>query len=445
MWAARPEWGDVPTWDPLTQPHGPEALPQWAPPDRVVVAAAHPDDESLGAGGLVATLRAVVPAIPVLLVVATAGERSHPRSPSTTPAALARIRHEEARQAWAALGGEPASMVIWDLPDGELATHEESLTTRLVDIVGDGRRTLLVTPYDDDGHPDHDALGRAGRRVAHRTGAHLLHFPVWFWHHRDPATAPWARMRRLPLRPPARQAKSLAIAHHASQVAPLSAAPGDETLLGAALLEHFGGADEIFIEGSPDDDSFDALHTQSDDPWGTTTRWYEERKRQVLQAMLPQPRFRRALDLGCSTGTQTAELALRCDAVLALDRSPRAVGEAQQRVSGLPHVEVRVADLPQGWPDGTFDLIVVSESGYFLSPVALDDLISRVAGSLTPDGCLVLAHWRHPIVGWPLSGPEVHERFTRSPELPEVTARYTDRDVEVLVLSAASTMPNPSR
>ncbi|MDQ2757123.1 MAG: PIG-L family deacetylase [Actinomycetota bacterium] len=430
-WVRRPEWAEVPLWNPLGADR----------PERVVVVAAHPDDESLGAGGVIAMIRAA--GIPVTLVVATAGERSHPRSPTITATALAGQRRSEAEQAWAALGGDAGELTIWDLPDGSLAAQENEATSRLVEVLGDGRATLLLAPYLEDGHSDHDALGRAAQRAAYRTGAILLHYPVWLWHHADPGEVPWGRLRRVALAAFDRNAKARAVACHRSQIAPLSDRPRDETLLSPSLIEHFTGPHETFILGQARDDALDDLHSEHVDPWGTTTRWYEARKRRLLLAMLPRPRFAQALDLGCSTGTLTVDLAERCDKLVAVDSSPRALEAAASRTRGLPNVELRLGDLSAELPEGNFDLVVLSEAGYFLSPVALDQLIAGITHVLTADGCLVLAHWRHPISGWPLSGPDVHTRFAQARGLPPVAERYLEGNVEIVVHAHETTLPDP--
>ncbi len=85
---------------------------------RLVVTAAHPDDESLGAGGLVS--RAVRLGVQVIVLVASAGEASHPDSPTHSPEQLARVRRRELREAVASLA--PAGQVdVLDLPDGRLS------------------------------------------------------------------------------------------------------------------------------------------------------------------------------------------------------------------------------------------------------------------------------------------------------------------------------------
>ncbi len=72
---------------------------------------------------------------------------------------------------------------------------------------------------------------------------------------------------------------------------------------------------------------------------------------------------------------------------------------------------MRLARIPAEWPDGRFDLVSISEVGYFLAPEELAEVVVRVRDALTDDGHLLLCHWRHEIVGWPLDGADVHDAF----------------------------------
>ncbi len=404
--------------------------------DRVVVVSAHPDDECLGAGGLVAT--ASDAEIPVVFVCATDGELSHPDSPTHTPDAMAQRRRAEWEAAVETLGPPllPSETHRLGLPDGRLSDHTDELTTRLVEIVGDGRGTLLVTTWSEDGHPDHVALGRSAAAAARRTDAELWEFPVWFWHwaQRDDPRA--VHLRPLALSRSAESAKEKAVAAHTSQIGDLSSLPGDEAVLTDEVLAHFRGDHEWFvITPGRDclDDSLDQLHRHLADPWGVDSRWYERRKRDLLLTMLPQQRFARALEVGCSTGALTEALARYADRVVAVDRSRAAVSAARQRLGDDPRVSLYELDVATAWPDeGTFDLVVVSEVGYFLSPAGLDGLVERVATSLAPGGVVALCHWRHPVSGWLLDADGVHRRFADGP-LPPVQATYRDRDVEIRI------------
>ncbi len=407
---------------------------------RLVVVAAHPDDESLGAGGLIA--RAHDAGLTVYVVLLTAGEASHPESPSLSRRELSGRRLAEAEAALTVLA-PGAPLVFLGAADGEVGKVEAEVTTSLVELIGDGRRTLLVAPWVHDGHPDHEAAGRAASAAARRTGAVLAQYPIWMWHHLSPDAAPWQEMRRVDLDPDLVDRKWRAIQAHASQVRPLSDRAGDEVLLSADLLAHFTSPVEHYVLDAPAaDDALDQLHRTQTDPWGVDERWYELRKRRLTLGSLPRPRFRRALEVGCSRGALAEELATRCDELIAVDQSPTAVATARERLAQVAGVSVEEADVPGQWPSGRFDLVVVSETGYFLSPAALDRLIDRIAGSLTEDGVVLLCHWRHPVAGWVLDGPDVHERF-RDGRLPHEAARYEDRDFEIIILCPAEHWPDP--
>lgn len=407
--------------------------------DRVVVVAAHPDDETLGAAGVCA--RAHRLGLGVEVVLLTAGEHSHPDSPTTAPDALARLRRAESAAALRVVAPSGATTYV-GIEDGCVAAHEDAVVARLVQVLGDARRTLLVAPWRHDGHPDHEAAGRGAAVAARRTGASLLEYPIWSWHWGRPDDAPWSALRAIALTEAEVEAKRFAIAQHATQVAPLSEAPGDEVLLRAELLAHFTHDRESYFEEPLADSALDDLHHENPDPWGVDTRWYEARKRDLLLAMLPRPRFQHALELGCSTGALAAALAARCERLDAVDSSAGAVAAARRRLAESRHVVVHHLEAPRQWPAGRFDLVVLSEVGYFLSPTDLDQTMTRAAAALAPNGVVVLCHWRHEIVGWPLDGAAVHRRVTKGLGLP-VAARYLDRDVEILVLCAPDDLPDP--
>jgi LmbE family N-acetylglucosaminyl deacetylase/SAM-dependent methyltransferase len=410
---------------------------------RLVVVAAHPDDESLGAGGLIAT--AAARGLPTSVLVATAGEGSHPSSPTHTPGALARLRRRELAEAAVALGLEESAVATMGIPDGHVVEHRDEITAAIVELVGDGRNTLLVAPYRADGHPDHDEMGTCAAAAAHRTGAMLAEYPIWLWHAGHSRDMPWSRLVRLPLAQTAQEAKRAALTCHASQVRPLSDQPGDGTILTAAVLEHFTRDQEVFALTSPgdaNDDRLDQLHEEQADPWGATSSWYEERKRSLLLAALPRQRFARVLEVGCSTGVLAQYLRDRADSLVAVDSSPTAVALARDRLGVA--ADLRVMAVPHDWPEGRFDLVVVSEVGYFLSPIELEGLVQRVLSCLTPGGVVALCHWRHPIRGWPLDAARVHDAFRR-PDLPPPAATYLDRDVEIVVHAEPDQWPDHQR
>jgi LmbE family N-acetylglucosaminyl deacetylase/protein-L-isoaspartate O-methyltransferase len=378
--------------------------------ERLVVLSAHPDDETLGAGGLIAAVGEL--GIPVTVIVATDGEASHPDSTTHSPAELAMIRRQELLAAIVVLH-PTAEVHFLGLPDSALSAHLDDLVDAVSLMLGPA--THLVTPWLGDRHPDHEACARAGAEVAGSAGILHWQFPIWAWHWGGPDSAvlPRRQMRRFHPSPQALERKAIALRCHLSQHAPLSDAPGDEEILDASMLAHFARDFEVFVipdaAAAVSEDYFDDLYAGSTDPWGLGERFYEHRKRDLLLATLPRPRCRRAFEPGCATGWLTVELARRSDAVIAWDGARSAVEQAQKRVAaaGFTTVAIDQERIPTQWPDGEFDLIVLSEVGYYCADP--DELRRRVQGSLAADGVLVACHWRHPAPDHPLTAAAVHD------------------------------------
>jgi SAM-dependent methyltransferase len=174
------------------------------------------------------------------------------------------------------------------------------------------------------------------------------------------------------------------------------------------------------------------------DPWGFESRWYERRKRALTLAVLPRERFASAFEPGCSIGVLTEQLAARCDRLLATDVVPQAVERARERTRDLPGVRVERRAVPHEWPEGRFDLVLLSEVGYYCGAADLADLAGRAARALTPDGVLVACHWRHAVPEYPTSGEDVHAVLRRQPGLATLS-RLAEEDflLEVLVPAPA--------
>jgi len=188
---------------------------------------------------------------------------------------------------------------------------------------------------------------------------------------------------------------------------------------------------------------FADMYAGAEDPWGFRSRWYEQRKRDVTLAALTRPRYRRAFEPGCSIGVLTAALADRCDEVVAADVDERAVTTARDSLAPLGNVRVERLSLPQEWPDGMFDLVVISELAYYLGPAELDQLLDCAVGSLAPRGTLLACHWRHPVPDYPATGDEVHHRLLSRPELDQAVS-HLEEDFRLDLLTLGST-PSPSR
>lgn len=152
---------------------------------------------------------------------------------------------------------------------------------------------------------------------------------------------------------------------------------------------------------------FDRLYEASDDPWGHATRPYEQRKYALTVAALPHERYRRCFEPGCGVGVLTTLLAERCETVVAWDGAKAAVGRARARNPAMS-VAVEHRRVPDDWPTGDFDLVVISELLYFLDSPRRALVVTRAADSLAPDGHLVAVHWRHRFDEATTDGDAVH-------------------------------------
>jgi LmbE family N-acetylglucosaminyl deacetylase len=214
---------------------------------RLVVVAAHPDDESLGAGGLIATAAAAGLAIYVVLL--TAGEASPYASPTSTRHALATLRLAEMENALARLAPENY-LVFLGAPDGEVEAAEDHVARSLTELLGDGRRTLVAAPWRHDGHPDHDAAGRAAAVAARASGARLVEYPLLAWTFRRPDELPWEDARCLALSTERQEQKAAAIRSHVSQVRASAGHAGGTAPLPGRVLAHFHTPFEHYLEAT---------------------------------------------------------------------------------------------------------------------------------------------------------------------------------------------------
>jgi SAM-dependent methyltransferase len=172
---------------------------------------------------------------------------------------------------------------------------------------------------------------------------------------------------------------------------------------------------------------FDSMYAASADPWGFTSRWYELRKYAISLAMLPQQRYQEAFEPGGSIGVFTEMLASRCARLLSCDVAAAAVRAAAARTRRLPQVRVERRVLPGDWPEGTFDLIVLSEVLYYFGGDDLDRVLDLATAALRPGGTLLAVHWLHPVAEYPRSGEDVHRELAVRPGLGRL-AEHRERD-----------------
>jgi LmbE family N-acetylglucosaminyl deacetylase len=198
---------------------------------RLVVVAAHPDDEAIGAGRLVAEW--ALTRGPVLALTLTAGEACLDEVGVEEPG-LAALRLREWRTAVDLLGADPGPHGL--CPDGAVAAHADLMAGAIAAELDPG--DTVLAPWRHDPHPDHEAAGRAAAVAARERGATLLEFPVWmpYWMTPDIVGSTGDHWAVVPTGPQAEQAREAALAAYVSQREPLR--PDLGPVVPSLLLDH---------------------------------------------------------------------------------------------------------------------------------------------------------------------------------------------------------------
>jgi len=210
--------------------------------ERAVVVAPHPDDEILGLGGTLALLSEA--GVEVVLVAVTDGEASH--APSAFPSAeeLRARRPEESMIALDRLGIEAQRVVRLGIGDGQVAGTETELAEAIRHEID--AASWVFAPWEHDGHPDHEAAGRAAARAARSSGARYAWYLIWAWHYLEPfdRSIAWGRMRAVPLPSSVTEAKSRAVKAFTTQIESVGDMPA---ILPPVVLEHFSRPFETIL------------------------------------------------------------------------------------------------------------------------------------------------------------------------------------------------------
>lgn len=141
---------------------------------RVLVLSAHPDDETLGGGRLIADW--VRAGAVVHAAVATAGEACFDVV-GHVEQGLADTRLREWQRALDVLGVRAAG--CFGLPDGGLADHADPLRAAVDALIDALAPDIVAGTHPADPHPDHAAVGRVLETVAADRALAAVAWPVW--------------------------------------------------------------------------------------------------------------------------------------------------------------------------------------------------------------------------------------------------------------------------
>jgi SAM-dependent methyltransferase len=156
-------------------------------------------------------------------------------------------------------------------------------------------------------------------------------------------------------------------------------------------------------------DFFEQKYLKNADPWSFASSSYEQCRYDAIFRSLNHRRYRHGFEPGCSIGLLTERLASVCQYVDAMDISPTAVRYARERCRGLLNVDIECGALPDLIPIGSFDLVVLSEIGYYFDEEELERLAKNILAQMSISGVLVATHWLGVSEDHLLSGERVHE------------------------------------
>ncbi len=147
----------------------------------LVIVAPHPDDESLGCGGLIAA--ACARGIPVRLVVISDGTGSHAGSQRYPAAKLRALREAETYAAAAELGLSRDAVTFLQLRDRFVPTYgPDADRARCAIVKAAGRAGAVCVSWLHDPHGDHVATARLVLQAQAALGsARLFFYPIWGW------------------------------------------------------------------------------------------------------------------------------------------------------------------------------------------------------------------------------------------------------------------------
>ena len=156
----------------------------------LLLVAAHPDDETLGLGATASAL--AERGISVQVVAVTDGEAAYPEDAGGRTE-LAETRRDETLAAAA----QPSA---WRDRSSSASPTARSPPTRTgcrsswqAILAESPPGTWCAATWRGDGHPDHEATGRAAAAASRSAPSVFLEYPIWMWHWAlpdDPAV-PW--------------------------------------------------------------------------------------------------------------------------------------------------------------------------------------------------------------------------------------------------------------
>lgn len=209
--------------------------PLWIPPNsKTIILAPHPDDETLGAGGLIVDLRKKN--IDVIIIAVTDGENAYKDMKG-----LRQIRRKEQEKALQKLGVAKSNIIRLQLEDSAVHLAENQLEHSLLPFINS--HTNLIAPWIGDFHSDHEAAGRVAVKIANYLKINLIFYFFWTWHRSTISAISHLPLSIYPLCSDTLNLKKMAITCYSSQ----QRYPANNSILTKKLLKPAERQFEVFL------------------------------------------------------------------------------------------------------------------------------------------------------------------------------------------------------
>ncbi len=213
----------------------------WPPTGHIVLISPHPDDELLAAGATLASASDQGTLITILGV--TNGELSHPYLDESQREELGKRREIETISAYQIAGIE-AERIALSVPDGFVSEHTNEIQKKLEQILQ--KNTVCITPWEGDGHPDHQACALAAKEICFKNQTPLFTSPIWSWNWDNPEEPAFPFLEAFSFQFDANimRRKQEGINCYISQI---KSEDGHRPVLPHSFLEHFSRQVEVFL------------------------------------------------------------------------------------------------------------------------------------------------------------------------------------------------------
>lgn len=161
-------------------------------------------------------------------------------------------------------------------------------------------------------------------------------------------------------------------------------------------------------------DGFEQVFARDADPWSTFSNRDEAMKRRAILHAVGPGLGGRVLELGAGNGSNSVAIAPRALRLDATEATARGAELVEQRLFGVARARAIRLTVPAKLPRPRYDIVVIAELLYYLSPRTMARTAHDVADALAPGGQLVLAHHRIDFHDFAQHAEGIHARFLRA-------------------------------